>query len=201
MASCLSERPGAVRGHADDIDSLDDASPADGHAGDTTDDGPEDLGGDAPISDDKAGYVLGDCERPMSEAITPRVIFSGNSNCGASVDYSERVVQDADTWAPIEAYLIDCYAAEPDIVLPALDFASEQVVVLGVESFQTCQVVLDEIVVLSGSTGPYVEIHVTDLSLGCETACAARFAYLVAIALPKALGTPTLCRRVDPGCP
>lgn len=147
-----------------------------------------------------APTLLGDCERPDGAAVNHRVILSERFRCSPPATPTEAVVTDAANWDAMAAGIADC--TSPRAVADPVDFESEYVVVLGTMAFMTCGFDDDGVTVLAGDGGPWVELAVTDRSAGCPGQCASGDGYVVAVAIPRSAGeSPSLCRRVNPGCP
>jgi len=166
---------------------------------------PNDTTGDATSHDGKAGkdgtgtpvLELGDCREPAGAVPSGvRVVYEGRFGC--YMPSGEEVVTAAARWTAVAESLASCGGSEPDPV----DLDVEYVVVLGHGAGNTCGYELDRIVVRSDEGGPFVSVDMTDRSRGCETACTMVGGLVVALAIPKRLGeSPTLCRRIHPGCP
>ena len=147
-----------------------------------------------------ATTLLGDCQRPSGAEVAHRVIFSERFRCSPPATPTEAVVTDATSWDVMAAEIANC--SSPSTAADPVDFDTEYVVVLGTMAFQTCGFDDDGVTVLAGDGGPWVELAVTDRSAGCLAACASGGGYVVAVALPRSAGeSPSLCRRVNPGCP
>lgn len=144
--------------------------------------------------------LLGDCQRPSGAEQAHRVVFSERYGCPPPGVPQATVVTDEAAWVAMADHLSGCSTGGTTV--DPVDLATEYVIVLGASAFQTCGFDFDGVVVRHGDDGPYAELEVTDRSGGCDIQCAMGGGYVVAIAVPRTAGeSPTLCRRVNPGCP
>ncbi|MCB9737020.1 MAG: hypothetical protein H6745_30930 [Deltaproteobacteria bacterium] len=149
--------------------------------------------------DADASGLIGDCDRPNSTAVATRQLYLAEYGCGELAVGDPRLVTDAAAWGPVRDELAACAGAatgaEPD-------FAAEYVALMPLTTPMTCGYTFEQLIARAGTGGPYLELEVTDRSAGCEGACAAVGAFVLAVAVPRDAGeAPTFCRRVDPGCP
>jgi len=140
------------------------------------------------------------CDRPNSATVDHRVVLRGTYRCSPPSTPNDVVLTQEADWSAMLDGLSDCIS--PPASAESVDFDSKYVVVLGTHDFMTCGYDYHAVVALSGDTGPYVELEVTDRSAGCPGACASGMGYVVAVALPRDAGpVPRTCIWVHPGCP
>ena len=143
--------------------------------------------------------VLGNCVQPDAAVQANRLIYEDHYLCPPPSAPDTGLFYDDDAWTQMRLHLASCANGAQ---FGSVDFGSEYVAVLGVESSMTCGIDKRRVTVLLGDPGPYLEFEATNSSAGCVGACAMGDAFVVALAIPRSAGLePTFCRRIHPGCP